>query len=123
MWGKNREGTRTAAEAVESGLEEEPARRRATGGGRGEGKGHNGACGRFEQGGEFVTTGTGPDLFEDYLRAQLMLLTRHYDVDLSVPRTGQQNPLPYVLDASAGSDMGRVPPLGLSRPFPTTRPA
>src|SRR3546814_1875636 len=49
-----------------------------------------------------------------------MLLTRHYDVDLSVTRTGQQIPFPYVLDASDGSDMGRVTPLELARHFPTT---
>src|SRR3546814_10974197 len=82
--------------------------------------GHNLAFGRFEHAGEFVTTVTRPDLFEDYLRAQLMLLTRHYDVDLSVTRTGQQIPFPYVLDASHGSDMVRVTPLELARHFPTT---
>ena len=35
-------------------------------------------------------------------------------------RTGQQIPFPYVLDASDGSDMGRVTPLELARHFPTT---
>ncbi len=63
---------------------------------------------------------TRPDLFADYLREQLTLLARHYDITLEVTRTGQQIPFPYVLDASDGSDMGGVTPLELARHFPTT---
>src|SRR3546814_1049071 len=101
------DGTLPPADAASTGLFDYPALRLVTDGVRREGQGHNLAFGRFEHAGEFVTTVTRPDLFEDYLRAQLMLLTRHYDVDLSVTRTGQQIPFPYVLDASDGSDMGK----------------
>lgn len=114
------DGTLPPADAASTGLFDYPALRLVTNGELREGQGHNLAFGRFEHAGEFVTTVTRPDLFEDYLRAQLMLLTRHYDVDLSVTRTGQQIPFPYVLDASDGSDMGRVTPLELARHFPTT---
>src|SRR3546814_5755278 len=51
---------------------------------------------------------------------QTCALPIYYDVDLSVTRTGQQIPFPYVLDASDGSEMGSVTPLELARLFPTT---
>ena len=116
-----RDRTLPPADAAATGLFDYPAIRLVTTGEQREGqKGHNLSFGRFERAGEFVTTVTRPDLFADYLRDQLSLLVRHYDVTLSVTRTGQQIPFPYVLDASDGSDMGGVTPLELARHFPTT---
>jgi AMP nucleosidase len=115
------DGTLPPADAAATGLFDYPALRLVTTGERREGQaGHNLAFGRIERAGEFITTVTRPDLFADYLRDQLNLLTRHYDVTLEVTRTGQQIPFPYVLDASDGSDMGSVTPLELARHFPTT---
>lgn len=115
------DGTLPPADAAATGLFDYPAIRLTTTGEQREGqKGHNLAFGRFERAGVFETTVTRPDLFADYLRDQLMLLARHYDIKLEVTRTGQQIPFPYVLDASDGSDMGRVTPLELARHFPTT---
>src|SRR5690606_16514354 len=96
-----RDRTLPPADAAATGLFDYPAIRLVTTGEQREGqKGHNLSFGRFERAGEFVTTVTRPDLFADYLRDQLTLLARHYDVTLSVTRTGQQIPFPYVLDAS-----------------------
>ena len=116
-----RDRTLPPADAAATGLFDYPAIRLTTTGEQREGqKGHNLAFGQFERAGEFVTTVTRPDLFADYLRDQLGLLARHYDITLEVTRTGQQIPFPYVLDASDGSDMGGVTPLELARHFPTT---
>ena len=115
------DGTLPPADAAATGLFDYPALRLKTTGEFREGQGgHNLAFGHFERAGEFVTTVTRPDLFEDYLRDQLTLLVRHYEVAIEVTRTGQQIPFPYVLDASDGSDMGRITPLELARHFPTT---
>ena len=116
-----RDRTLPPADAAATGLFDYPAIRLTTTGEQREGqKGHNLAFGQFERAGEFVTTVTRPDLFAEYLRDQLGLLARHYDITLEVTRTGQQIPFPYVLDASDGSDMGGVTPLELARHFPTT---
>ncbi len=48
------------------------------------------------------------------------LLTSGFAPEVSVGASGQEIPFPYVLDASDGSDMGRVTPLELARHFPTT---
>ncbi|WP_067109560.1 AMP nucleosidase [Sphingopyxis granuli] len=115
------DGTLPPADAAATGLFDYPALRLVTNGEFRDGQGgHNLAFGHFERAGEFVTTVTRPDLFEAYLREQLSLLVRHYDMTLEVTRTGQQIPFPYVLDASDGSDMGGVTPLELARHFPTT---
>lgn len=116
-----REGTLPPADAASTGLFDYPALRLITTGERRAGQAsHNLSFGRFERAGEFVTTVTRPDLFAGYLREQLTLLVRHYDVQLDVTRAGQQIPFPYVLDASDGSDMGNTTPLELARHFPTT---
>ena len=117
-----REGALPPADAAATGLFDYPALRLVTTGEFREGQGsHNLAFGHFERAGTFVTTVTRPDLFGDYLRDQLTLLVRHYEVELEVvAHSGQQIPFPYVLDASDGSDMGTVTPLELARYFPTT---
>lgn len=107
--------------AVEAGLFDYPALRLTASGELRDGQpSHNFAFGRIDRAAEFITTVTRPDLFADYLREQLTLLVRHYDVTMEVTRTGQRIPFPYVLDASDGSDMGGVTPLELARHFPTT---
>src|SRR3546814_9556944 len=86
------DGTLPPADAASTGLFDYPALRLVTDGVRREGQGHNLAFGRFEHAGEFVTTVTRPVPFEAYLRAQVKLLTRHYDVELSVMRkTGREH--------------------------------
>ena len=116
-----RHGTPPPADAAASGLFDYPALRLVTSGEPRAGQAtHNLAFGRFDRAGTFTTSVTRPDLFADYLREQLTLLTRHYDVTLEVIGSGQPIPFPYVLDASDGSDMGAVTPLELARHFPTT---
>jgi len=86
-----RDGTLPPADAAATGLFDYPALRLVTNGEFREGQGgHNLAFGHFERAGEFVTTVTRPDLFEAYLREQLTLLVRHYEVTL----TGQHIPSP-----------------------------
>ena len=93
-----RDRTLPPADAAAKGLFDYPAIRLTTTGEQREGqKGHNLSFGRFERAGVFETTVTRPDLFADYLRDQLMLLARHYDITLEVKHTGQQIPFPYVL--------------------------
>ena len=85
------DGTLPPADAAATGLFDYPAIRLTTTGEQREGqKGHNLAFGRFEHAGIFQTTVTRPDLFADYLRDQLTLLARHYDITLEVTRTGQR---------------------------------
>src|SRR3546814_19316479 len=102
------DGTLPPADAASTGLFDYPALRLVTDGVRREGQGHNLAFGRFEHAGEFVTTVTRPDLVHDYLRAPLMLMTRPYDLHLSVTRTGAPIPLPYVPHSSHGTAMGKI---------------
>src|SRR3546814_8958720 len=71
------DGTLPPADAASTGLFDYPALRLVTDGVLREGQGHNLAFGRFEHAGEFVTTVTRPDLFEDYLRAQFMRTEEH----------------------------------------------
>ena len=76
------------------------------------------AFGRLSHGGTYTTTVTRPALFADYLAEQLGLLTADYDIAVSVGRSRQEIPFPYVLDG--GGDLGGVSPVELARYFPTT---
>jgi AMP nucleosidase len=78
------------------------------------------AFGKLEKVGTYRTTFTKPDLFADYVGAQLDLLMEQYEIDISVGRSGQEIPFPYVLDGSAGLELGTVSPTELARHFPTT---
>lgn len=78
------------------------------------------AFGKLEKVGTYRTTVTKPDLFADYVGEQLDLLIEQYEVDISVGRSGQEIPFPYVLDGSADLELGTVSPNELARHFPTT---
>lgn len=78
------------------------------------------AFGKLEKIGTFRTTFTKPDLFAEYIGAQLDLLVEQYELDISVGRSGQEIPFPYVLDGSADLELGTVSPNELARYFPTT---
>jgi len=78
------------------------------------------AFGKLEKVGTYRTTFTKPDLFADYVCEQLDLLIEQYEVDISVGRSTQEIPFPYVLDGSADLELGAVSPNELARHFPTT---
>jgi AMP nucleosidase len=78
------------------------------------------AFGKLEKVGTYRTTFTKPDLFADYVGEQLDLLIEQYEVDISVGRSAQEIPFPYVLDGSADLELGTVSPNELGRHFPTT---
>ncbi len=78
------------------------------------------AFGKLEKIGTFRTTFTKPDLFADYIGEQLDLLVEQYELDISVGRSKQEIPFPYVLDGSADLELGTVSPNELARYFPTT---
>ncbi len=75
------------------------------------------AFGRLPGRGTYVTTVTRPHLFADYLAEQLALLEQEYVIDVSVVRSAQEIPFPYVLDGLA---IGAVTPAELAAHFPTT---
>jgi AMP nucleosidase len=81
---------------------------------------NNLAFGRLEKSGTYRTTITRPDLFADYLIAQLDLLIEQYDVRITVKRSTQEIPFPYVLDGRSDLELGDVSPMELARFFPTT---
>ena len=76
--------------------------------------------GKLEKVGTYRTTFTKPDLFADYIGAQLDLLDEQYELEISVGRSRQEIPFPYVLDGSADLELGTVSPNELARHFPTT---
>ncbi|MBB3939817.1 AMP nucleosidase [Novosphingobium fluoreni] len=75
------------------------------------------AFGRLPGRGTYVTTVTRPHLFADYLAEQLALLEQEYVINVSVVRSAQEIPFPYVLDGLA---IGAVTPAELAAHFPTT---
>ncbi|MEL7256194.1 MAG: aminomethyltransferase beta-barrel domain-containing protein, partial [Pseudomonadota bacterium] len=66
------------------------------------------AFGRLEELGTYTTTITRPDLFAPYLTEQLELIAAEYDVDVTVTRSRQEIPFPYVLDGEAGVSPGQA---------------
>lgn len=78
------------------------------------------AFGKLEKIGTFRTTFTKPELFADYIGEQLDLLLEQYELEISVGRSQQEIPFPYVLDGSADLELGTVSPNDLARYFPTT---
>ncbi len=78
------------------------------------------AFGRLNDAGIYATTITKPDLFTDYLTEQLELISSDYEVELSVSRSRQEIPFPYVLDGEAGAELAGISPQELARHFPTT---
>jgi AMP nucleosidase len=78
------------------------------------------AFGKLEKIGTYRTTFTKPDLFAEYVGEQLDLLVEQYELEISVGRSAQEIPFPYVLDGSADLELGSVSPTELARHFPTT---
>jgi AMP nucleosidase len=78
------------------------------------------AFGKLEKAGTYRTTFTKPDLFAEYVGVQLDLLVEQYELEISVGRSAQEIPFPYVLDNSADLELGTVSPNELARYFPTT---
>jgi AMP nucleosidase len=75
------------------------------------------AFGRLPERGTYLTTVTRPHLFAAYLTEQLTLLQREYVIEVSVTRSAQEIPFPYVLDGVA---VGSVTPQELAAHFPST---
>ncbi|WP_373474928.1 AMP nucleosidase [Sphingorhabdus sp.] len=78
------------------------------------------AFGKLEKVGTYRTSFTKPEMFADYVGEQLDLLTEQYEVEISVGRSSQEIPFPYVLDGSADLELGSTSPSELARYFPTT---
>ncbi|WP_336986264.1 AMP nucleosidase [Altererythrobacter aquiaggeris] len=78
------------------------------------------AFGRLNDAGIYATTVTKPSLFADYLTEQLELISSDYDVEVSVARSRQEIPFPYVLDGDAGAELAGISPQQLAMHFPAT---
>jgi AMP nucleosidase len=74
---------------------------------------------RFNQAGVYAVTVTRPDLFASYLTEQLAHVMEDFEVEVTVARSTQEIPFPYVLDAAdaAAADVGADE---IARCFPTT---
>ncbi len=59
-------------------------------------------------------------MFAGYLSGQIDLLIEDYGVEVTVGRSDQQIPFPYVLDTLPAGTLGATPPTELARYFPTT---
>jgi len=75
---------------------------------------------RLSRSGRYVTTITQPEMFSRYLMEQLDLLMGDYDVAVSVGRSDQAIPFPYVLDSLPAGALAAIPPSELARHFPAT---
>ncbi|BAK67039.1 AMP nucleosidase [Sphingobium sp. SYK-6] len=75
---------------------------------------------RLSKPGRYVTTVTRPALFAAYLIEQLDLLMADYDVEVSVGRSDQPIPFPYVLETLPAGALAAIPPSELARHFPAT---
>ena len=78
------------------------------------------AFGRLELPGTYTTTITRPDLFAAYLTEQLELICAEYEIDVTVERSRQEIPFPYVLDGEAGAAMVGIAPQEIAKHFPST---
>ena len=70
--------------------------------------------------GRYATTVTRPEMFADYLSDQLDFLIEDYDVTVTVGRSTQEIPFPYVLEGLPIDAMEGVSPNDLARYFPAT---
>src|SRR5690606_1470450 len=77
------------------------------------------AYARTSQPGHYAVPVARPELSAGYPREQLTLLTRHFGVEVSVARSRQEIPFPYVLD---GSDLALagVGAAAIAQHFPAT---
>jgi AMP nucleosidase len=78
------------------------------------------AFARLELAGTYATTITRPDLFAPYLAEQLELIAQEYEIEMSVTRSRQEIPFPYVLDGDAGAAMVGIAPQDIAQHFPST---
>jgi AMP nucleosidase len=78
------------------------------------------AFGRLEAAGTYSTTVTRPDRFAQYLTEQLELIGSEYEVEVTVSRSRQEIPFPYVLDGEAGAAMVGIAPREIAAHFPAT---
>ena len=88
--------------------------------GVGDPKDRSRAFGRLELPGTYTTTITRPDLFARYLGEQLELIAAEYEIDVTVSRSSQEIPFPYVLDGEAGAAMVGIAPQEIAQHFPST---
>jgi len=79
------------------------------------------AFGRLARRGTYTTTITRPDLFAHYLTEQLELIASEYEVEVTVSRSAQEIPFPYVLDGEAGAAMVGISPQDIAAHFPVDR--
>ncbi|PKP89125.1 MAG: AMP nucleosidase, partial [Alphaproteobacteria bacterium HGW-Alphaproteobacteria-14] len=78
------------------------------------------AFGRLEMPGTYTTTITRPDLFATYLTEQLQLIASEYEIEVTVGRSRQEIPFPYVLDGEAGAAMVGISAQDIAAHFPST---
>lgn len=78
------------------------------------------AYARLSEPGTYATTVTRPDLYRDYLCEQLELLVRDYGVTVTVGKSAQEMPFPYVLDGAEDMALDGAASGEIARWFPTT---
>ena len=78
------------------------------------------AYARLSAPGDYAVTVTRPDLFGDYLREQITLLLADFKVEITVGRSSQEMPFPYVLDGAVDIAMADIGSADIARHFPTT---
>ena len=78
------------------------------------------AYARLSAPGKYAVTVTRPDLFRDYLIEQISLLLADFQVEISVGRSTQEMPFPYVLDGAVDIAMADIGSADIARHFPTT---
>ena len=70
--------------------------------------------------GHYAVTVTRPAWFRTYLIEQLSLLMEDFNVEVSVGRSRQEIPFPYVLDGQADTALADMGSAEIARHFPTT---
>ncbi len=78
------------------------------------------AYARLSAPGSYAVTVTRPDLYRDYLIEQISLLMADFAVSISVGRSTQEIPFPYVLDGAVDIAMADVGSADIARHFPAT---
>jgi len=78
------------------------------------------AFARLNAAGDYAVTLTRPRLFRRYLREQLELLVRDYDVEVAVRRSTTEIPFAYVLDGASDLALDATAARQLSRHFAST---
>ena len=79
------------------------------------------AYGIIRERGLYATSLTRPELFAGYIREQLDLLVRDYDVEVEVGLSSTEIPYPYVLDGAGDLQLDGVQSEELTRWFPATQ--